>query len=75
VANQTKRNDILLKHILSKAQSQLRLGLDLKGGVGVTLMIDEAAQDGLNEFEQRNSYKMPSKLWHSASTAWVWLSR
>ena len=44
--------DILLKHISSKAQSQLRLGLDLKGGVGVTLMIDEAAQDGLNEFEQ-----------------------
>ena len=52
VANQTKRNDILLKHILSKAQSQLRLGLDLKGGVGVTLVIDEAAQDGLNPFEQ-----------------------
>ena len=52
IANQNKRNDILLKHILSKAQSQLRLGLDLKGGVGVTLMIDEAAQDGLNSFEQ-----------------------
>ena len=52
IANQKKRNDILLKYILSKAQSQLRLGLDLKGGVGVTLMIDEAAQDGLNSFEQ-----------------------
>ena len=52
IANQNKRNDILLKHILSKAQSQLRLGLDLKGGVGVTLMIDEAAQDGLSSFEQ-----------------------
>jgi SecD/SecF fusion protein len=52
IANQNKRNDILLKHILSKAQSQLRLGLDLKGGVGVTLMIDESAQSELNQFEQ-----------------------
>ncbi len=40
IANQNKRNDILLKHILRKAQSQLRLGLDLKGGVGVTLMME-----------------------------------
>lgn len=52
IANQNKRNDILLKHILSKAQSQLRLGLDLKGGVGVTLKIDESAQSELNQFEQ-----------------------
>lgn len=52
IANQNKRNDILLKHILSKAQSQLRLGLDLKGGVGVTLKIDESATEGLSQFEQ-----------------------
>ncbi len=52
VANQNKRNDILLKHILKTAQSQLRLGLDLKGGVGVTLKIDESAQTELSEFEQ-----------------------
>ncbi|TVP80171.1 MAG: protein translocase subunit SecD [Puniceicoccaceae bacterium] len=52
IANQNKRNDILLKYILRKAQSQLRLGLDLKGGVGVTLMIDESAQAGLSQFEQ-----------------------
>ncbi len=52
IANQNKRNNILLKHILSKAQSQLRLGLDLKGGVGVTLKIDEEAQADLNQFEQ-----------------------
>ena len=37
VANQKKRNDILLKYLLSSSQSNLRLGLDLKGGVGVTL--------------------------------------
>ena len=52
IANQNKRNDILLKHILKTAQSQLRLGLDLKGGVGVTLKIDESAQSDLSEFEQ-----------------------
>lgn len=57
IANQNKRNDILLKHILKKAQSQLRLGLDLKGGVGVTLKIDEAAQSNLNQFEQAEQLK------------------
>ena len=46
VANQKKRNDILLKYLLSSSQSNLRLGLDLKGGVGVTLKIDE---DSLGE--------------------------
>lgn len=52
IANQNKRNDILLKHILSTAQSQLKLGLDLKGGVGVTLKIDESAVEDLTSFEQ-----------------------
>jgi SecD/SecF fusion protein len=57
IANQNKRNDILLKHILRKAQSQLRLGLDLKGGVGVTLKIDETAMSGLSQFEQAEQLK------------------
>lgn len=57
IANQNKRNGILLKHILQSAQSQLSLGLDLKGGVGVTLKIDEAAQAGLNQFEQEEQLK------------------
>jgi len=54
IANQNKRNDILLKHILQTAQSQLRLGLDLKGGVGVTLIIDESATEGLSQFQQQD---------------------
>ncbi|MDQ8194831.1 protein translocase subunit SecD [Coraliomargarita sp. SDUM461004] len=57
IANQAKRNDILLKHILKKAQSQLRLGLDLKGGVGVTLKIDESAMSELSQFEQAEQLK------------------
>ncbi len=57
VANRNKRNDILLKHLLSEAQSNLRLGLDLKGGVGFTLKIDEKAQAQLNAFEQEEQLK------------------
>lgn len=62
IANQNKRNDILLKHILSKAQSQLRLGLDLKGGVGVTLKIDESALTELNQFEQAEQLQDAIKI-------------
>lgn len=57
VANLNKRNDILLKHLLSSAQSNLRLGLDLKGGVGFTLKIDETAQSSLTAFQQEEQLK------------------
>ena len=50
--NQNKRNDILLKHLLKTAQSQLRLGLDLKGGVGVTMKVDEAVSEGLPAYQR-----------------------
>jgi len=52
IANQNKRNDVLLKYILRKAKSQLSLGLDLKGGVGFTLVMDEAELAALNSYEQ-----------------------
>jgi len=57
IANQNKRNDILLKHLLKTAQSQLKLGLDLKGGVGFTLKIDEKAQANMNANEQAQQLK------------------
>jgi len=57
VANQNKRNDILLKHLLSTAQSNLRLGLDLKGGVGFTLKIDATVQTELTSSEQEEQLK------------------
>ena len=57
VANLNKRNDILLKYLLSSAQSNLRLGLDLKGGVGFTLKIDETVQTDLTSFEQEEQLK------------------
>ena len=56
-ADTNKRNNYLLKHILESSQSNLRLGLDLKGGVGVTLKMDEAAQAGLNSEEQEEQLK------------------
>ncbi|MGJ8639435.1 MAG: protein translocase subunit SecD [Opitutaceae bacterium] len=52
VANQNKRNDILLKHLLSSGQSNLRLGLDLKGGLGVILKIDEDAANQAGAFQK-----------------------
>ena len=52
IANRNKRNNILLKYLLSRAQSQLRLGLDLKGGVGVTMKMDASAQVGMSAYEQ-----------------------
>ena len=52
IANRNKRNNILLKYMLSQAQSQLRLGLDLKGGVGVTMKMDTSAQSDLSSYEQ-----------------------
>ena len=62
VPNQTKRNDILLKYLLSSAQSNLRLGLDLKGGVGVTLKLDETAQSGLSTYQQEEQLKDAIKI-------------
>jgi SecD/SecF fusion protein len=38
-----KRNDILLTELLQRSKSKLQLGLDLKGGVAVTLEVDSKA--------------------------------
>ena len=57
VANVQRRNDILLKYLLKSAQSNLRLGLDLKGGVGFTLKVAEEAQAELNAYQQEEQLK------------------
>ena len=38
-----KRNDILLNELLRRSKAKLQLGLDLKGGVAVTLEVDSKA--------------------------------
>ena len=57
IANRNKRNDVLLKHLLKSAQSQLRLGLDLKGGVSATLKVAESALNNKNAYEQEQQLK------------------
>jgi SecD/SecF fusion protein len=52
IANINRRNDILLRHLLGQSRSNLALGLDLKGGVGFTLKIDEESTDGIDAFER-----------------------
>ena len=43
VKNLAKRNEILLRELARRAQSRLRLGLDLAGGVAFTLEVDPKA--------------------------------
>ncbi len=43
LTNIEKRNDIILDELLRRSKSALQLGLDLKGGVAVTLEVDPAA--------------------------------
>ena len=57
IPNRNKRNSILLKYLLSEAQSNLRLGLDLKGGVGFTLKLDKGSNQGISRFEQTEQLK------------------
>ncbi len=41
--NTDKRNDILMNELLRRSKAKLQLGLDLKGGVAVTLEVDPHA--------------------------------
>ncbi|HZP59077.1 MAG TPA: protein translocase subunit SecD, partial [Opitutaceae bacterium] len=41
--NTEKRNDILLNELLRRSKAKLQLGLDLKGGIAVTLEVDPKA--------------------------------
>lgn len=43
IKNLDKRNDILLREILRQSRGKTKLGLDLKGGISFTLVIDETA--------------------------------
>ncbi len=50
--NITKRNNLLLDHLLKKSKGHLQLGLDLKGGVAFTLEVDEKAAAQTGEVER-----------------------
>lgn len=53
--NIAKRNDILLTELLSRSKSPLQYGLDLRGGIAITLEVDESAAeaDSLNERQEK----------------------
>ncbi|MEO5961444.1 MAG: protein translocase subunit SecD, partial [Opitutaceae bacterium] len=51
--NIEKRNDILLNELLRRSKARLQYGLDLAGGVAVTLEVDEKALSATNPDEQR----------------------
>ncbi|HEY5078491.1 MAG TPA: protein translocase subunit SecD, partial [Opitutaceae bacterium] len=48
-----KRNDILLKYLLDSSKKAIKLGLDLQGGVGVTLEADLGGKTGLDADRER----------------------
>jgi SecD/SecF fusion protein len=50
--NITKRNNLLLDHLLKKSKGHLQLGLDLRGGVAFTLEVDENAAAQVGEAER-----------------------
>jgi SecD/SecF fusion protein len=52
-----KRNDIILTELLHRSKARLQLGLDLNGGVAVTLQVDDkaAAKDSDNSREEKLS--------------------
>jgi SecD/SecF fusion protein len=51
--NVEKRNNILLTELLARSKSKLQLGLDLRGGVAVTLEVDPAALAKLSEYDRK----------------------
>lgn len=51
LTNVAKKNNALLNHLLAASKGRLQLGLDLKGGVAVTLAVDEASLGNLGESE------------------------
>lgn len=52
LTNITKRNTILLDHLLAKSKGRLQLGLDLQGGVAFVLEVDETAAGDLKDHER-----------------------
>ena len=56
VKNLERKNAILLDYLLKQSKGKVQLGLDLKGGVGVTLEVDPllaAAKAGTGESDQK----------------------
>jgi SecD/SecF fusion protein len=60
LTNVVKRNTALMNHLLSESKGRLQLGLDLKGGVAVTLAVDD--QDAANLAEHERGEKLSKAI-------------
>ena len=54
IKNQERRNEVLLRELLSQSKRNLRLGLDLEGGVAFTLRLNDDAVADLNQFQRQD---------------------
>ncbi|MBS0633412.1 MAG: protein translocase subunit SecD [Verrucomicrobia bacterium] len=55
IQNLEKRNDLVLNELLLRSKSKFQLGLDIKGGVAVTLEVDErsASKDSVQDRSEK----------------------
>ncbi len=51
--NHVKRNDILVNELIRRSKGRLQLGLDLRGGVALTLQVDERVATGERDEARR----------------------
>ncbi len=58
----SKRNDILLKYLLEQSRGRIRLGLDLQGGVGMTLEADLGDKTAGLDAETANREKLSKAI-------------
>ena len=65
LTNVDKRNDILLNELLRRSKARLQKGLDLAGGVAVTLEVDEKALGTTNPDEQREKITKAIDIIHN----------
>lgn len=65
LTNKEKRNDILLNELLRLSKARLKKGLDLAGGISVTLEVDEKALNAANQDEQREKITKAIDIIHN----------
>ena len=63
--NVEKRNNILLNELLRRSKARLQLGLDLAGGVSVTLEVDEKALKPDSEEDQKEKITKAIEIIHN----------
>jgi len=54
IRNQERRNEVLLRELLNRSKKNLRLGLDLEGGVSFTLRLDDEATAEMSQFQKES---------------------